>query len=421
MKKILLYGIVALIGVLQSCKEDFVGQVPTDSVAPGQISDVQIKKIPGGAEFTYTLPKDEDLLYVEAQYEMKGSVRNVKASCFEDKLVIEGYADMDEHEVKLYCVDRSNNYSQPVVMKFKPEENPVTIIGAGLTMARDIGGVHVQWANETRTPVNVLLYAADKLGQLQLAEVLYTSVAVGDYYLRGFDDQERRFAVLVKDRWDNYSDTVSGYFTPRFEEIVPKKDIKRYLLTEDNNSNMGGTWDFYKMFDDVTTGDTGGWHTTDLGGASADHGIYFTVDLGHLVQLTRIKVWQRGGGYYYTHHNPKKWEIYTRAEDPKLLYDNAGYFEDNKEYWGKGFRTDSDNWYHLMSCKAEKPSGFESSIITPEDREYAVGGHEFIVDESAPAVRYVRFTIDETWGGGNRPTNLHIAELGFWGKILDEK
>ena len=111
--------------------------------------------------FNYKLPVDEDLLYVEAQYERKGIKYNTKASCFENTLVIEGYADTEEHEVSLFCIDRSNNYSEPIILKIKPEVTPVITIGESLTLAQDIGGVHVVWENTNRASVNILLYAAD--------------------------------------------------------------------------------------------------------------------------------------------------------------------------------------------------------------------------------------------------------------------
>lgn len=52
--------------------------------------------------------------------------------------------------------------------------------------------------NELKTIINLLFYAANEEGQLQLVEVLASDVAKGAFSLRGFDDQERRFAVMVK-------------------------------------------------------------------------------------------------------------------------------------------------------------------------------------------------------------------------------
>ncbi len=400
------------LALFASCGEDVIGQTPIDGDAPGQVSDVQVSNIPGGAEISYNLPKDEDFLYVEARYTMKGKERNVKSSCFGNKLKIEGYGDVDEHQVQLYCVDRSKNYSAPVTVNIKPLENPVHAVGRSIVMSNGIGGIGIKWENATGAAINLQLYAADDMGEMQLVEVLATESKEGSYDLHGFDDQERRFAVIIKDHWDNVSDTISGIFAPRFEQLIPKTDYKRYLMPEDNNTQLGGNWAWDKMFDDVAGVDVNGWHTKTNG---SGHGVYFTIDLGHKVKLTRYKLWQRGGHWPYTQNNPRRWEVYGRADDPKDVYDE--HSANDLEYWNQGFREDSKNWIHLMHCITPKPSGFDDFEVTAADIEYALMGHEYLFDEDAPAVRYLRFTIDETWGGGDM---VNINELSFYGKIVDE-
>lgn len=408
-KGLLLGGVFSL-ALFTSCGDDVIGQTPTDGDAPGQVSNVEVKNIPGGAQITYDLPKDEDLLYVEARYTSKGKKCNVKASCFENHLTIEGYGDMDEHQVDLVCVDRSQNASAPVSVNIKPLENPVYAVSRSLKMEKGIGGIGLTWENATQAAINLQIYAADSLGTMQLVEVLASQVENGSYDLRGFDDQERRFAVLVKDHWDNVSDTISGYFTPRYEKLIPKSDYKRYIFPEDNNTNLGG-WNFEKMFDDVTGVDNNGWHVQKNG---SGHGVYFTVDLGHKVSLTRYMMWQRGGGWPYRQNNARHWEVYGLVGEPNDVY--AQHSQNDQDYWANGFRDDSANWIHLMHCITPKPSGYDNYDITSADIEYANMGHEYIFDENAPAVRYLRFTIDETWGGGDL---FNCNELSFYGKIVE--
>ncbi len=404
-------GLLSL-ALFASCGDGVIGQTPTDGDAPGQVTDVQITSIPGGAEISYTLPKDEDLLYVEARYKMKGKECNLKASCFTNKITIQGYADVDEHDVELIAVDRSKNSSAPVSAKFTPLENPVYAIAKSIEMKRGLGGIGITWKNITEAAIKLFVYAADDAGAMQLVEVLSSEMKDGSYDLHGYDDQERRFAVLIKDHWDNPSDTISGYFTPRYEKEIPGKDFKRFLCPEDNNTSLGGNWGWEKMFDDVAGVDNNGWHTSSNG---TGHGVYFTVDLGHKVKLTRIKLWQRGGSWPYRQNNVRQFEVYARAESPENIYSEHG--TDDTEYWSQGFRTDAANWNHLMHCITPKPSGFDNFDITAADKEYAYLGHEYLVDEDAPAVRYVRFTIDETWGGGDL---FNCSELKFYGKIVDE-
>lgn len=406
------WSILFSISLLYSCSEDPLGQTPTDSSAPAQVTNVKVENIPSGAKITYTPPTDEDLLYVEARYTINGKQRNVKVSCFEDELTIQGYADMDEHGVELYSVDRSKNYSEPVKVSIKPMENPVFTISRSIEMERGVGGIGIKWKNESEAMVSLQMYAADSLGSMQLVEVLSTQTKIGAYALRGFDDQRRRFAVVVKDHWDNVSDTVSGYFTPRFEQIIPKDGYKRFLLPEDNNTELGGSWAWSKMFDGVAGVDGNGWHVRTNG---SGHGVYFTIDLGHKVKLTRYKLWQRGGNWPYRQNNPRSWEMYGRVDDPEDIYNE--HSQNDKDYWAQGFREDAANWTHLMHCITPKPSGYDNFEITSADIEYGNMGHEYEFGEDAPVVRYIRFTINETWGGGDL---LNINELSFYGKIVDE-
>ena len=57
-----------------ACNEEPIGQQPIDNVPPGPISNVKVENTPGGAILTYSLPQDEDLLYVKAVYSLKDGV-----------------------------------------------------------------------------------------------------------------------------------------------------------------------------------------------------------------------------------------------------------------------------------------------------------------------------------------------------------
>jgi len=52
---------------------------------------------------------------------------------------------------------------------------------------------------------------------------------------------------------------------------------------------------------------------------------------------------------------------------------------------------------------------------TAEDLQYAsTDGEDFSVEFSAPPVRYLRFVVEETWGGS---TAAQAIELKFFGEI----
>jgi hypothetical protein len=95
--------------------------ISNDSTIPVAVSNVKVENRSGKAKLTYTVPYDPALLYVQAEYMLKsGAAATKKASYYEDSLILDGFADTVEHEVKLFSVSRSGVKSDPVVVKVKP-------------------------------------------------------------------------------------------------------------------------------------------------------------------------------------------------------------------------------------------------------------------------------------------------------------
>lgn len=397
--KQLFYILIACAVLLSACKQEYVGQPGTDSVPPGKIENPKVENIPGGAKITYDLPDDNDLLYVNAVYQINGKEMNTSSSMYNKELKVEGFGNTDEQKIKLYCVDRSNNISEPVEVAIHPTTPPVQLVYESLKVKEAFGGVQVEWKNETEADIAIYLIAADSIGDFNVADVVYTSTAEGKYSLRGFNDEERVFGVYIRDRWDNFTDTLSNTFTPLFEMEMDKAKWKREELLGDNMTDNGSGWAWNKMKDGIT-GDQG-WHT-----GSAKSPMYFTIDLGVTAKLSRYKLWHRLGDWAYKHFNPKRWNVYGTTSPKYENHDEA--------YWVEGgFKED---WHLLLSCYSFKPSG-ENTPITNEDKEYAANGFEFEFPLDAPPVRYLRFYVHETWGGA---ANIHISELSFWGKVVEE-
>src|SRR5690554_2219694 len=78
------------------CDEAYKGvsMVDTDDIAPSPVSDVIIENISGGAILSYTLPNNDNLLYVLAEYSRQdGVVSEKKASYYHNSLTLEGFPD----------------------------------------------------------------------------------------------------------------------------------------------------------------------------------------------------------------------------------------------------------------------------------------------------------------------------------------
>ena len=56
MKNKIILSVMTLGLITWSCSESPIGQQPIDSIAPGAVSNVNVKNIPGGAILSYTLP-----------------------------------------------------------------------------------------------------------------------------------------------------------------------------------------------------------------------------------------------------------------------------------------------------------------------------------------------------------------------------
>lgn len=382
------------------CDEEPVGQTPTNTIPPGCITNPIVKNIAGGAEITYDLPTDNDLLCVKAIYTINNVEKNTTASMYNNTLKIEGFGSTDEQTIKLYAVDRSFNMSEPVLVTIHPTTPPVNLIYETLFMERDFGGVQLTWKNTTKADVSIHVLCSDSLGEMVPADIIYTSSVNGKYSLRGFDDSERIFAACIVDRWDNHSDTIQGTYTPYYEAKLDKKNFKRVTFAGDNTVNLGG-WNFEKMWDDIV-GEQG-WLT--LGKENeGKFPVRFTIDLGVTAKLSRYRLWHRDNvapySWLYVGNNVKKWRVYGSASPRFDL-------QSDEAYWKEEYRKD---WTYLLNCVTIKPSG--EGPVTQEDAEFATAGFEFTFPLDAPPVRYLRFEIDETWAGG---TELHISELTFWG------
>ncbi|TKG95021.1 DUF4959 domain-containing protein [Puteibacter caeruleilacunae] len=389
-----LFNILTLATVLLfSCDEEPIGQIPVDSAAPGAVSNISIKPIPGGAILNYDVPADEDLLYIQARYQTGEGIERIwKSSLFKNELLLNGFGDTNEKNVVVEAVDRSKNVSKPTSAKFNPLTPPVFSVFGSVTMTEDFGGVHVYWQNPTEAELSFTLLTENEDSELELVEKVYSSTDKGDFAVRGFENVERRFSIYVADRWDNLSDTLTGLYTPWFETELERSMWEPIVLPGDIPITAWGGG-FHRLIDDKHGG---GNYAHTAGGEGMP--IPWTFDLGQKAKLSRFKSWQRdGGNYLYNHGNPRIFEIWG-SNNPS---------EDGS--W--------DSWTKLGSFESIKPSGLPVGTISNEDKEYATKGEEFIIPIDAPAVRYIRYVMIESWSNGDF---FHLGEIKMFGQPVEE-
>lgn len=391
MKKIYLLGIFIL---LMGCQRTERGvPVPADDVAPPPVTDTKVQDIPGGATISYTLPKSESLLYVLAEYSIRnGVVLDKKASYYNNSITIEGFPDTSAYAVQLYAVSRGGKKSKPVTVKVSPLTPPVTTVFRSLSMRPTFGGVNVQFVNPSEADVKITVLTTDSLGKLYPTDVYYTKRDSGDFSARGFPATKRKFGVFVRDRWNNYSDTVFTTLTPFFEEEIDKSKFQGTPLPTDTYKPHLDDG-YPDLWDNIWDVNNPVFHTIPRTGMPQ----WFTFDLGDTVRLSRMKLYHRedrvpgsADGAFYA-GDPKEFEIWG-SNDPNP--DGT---------WG--------SWTLLGHFYCIKPSG--QATPTAEDIQYAcVDGEDFEFPIDIPPVRYLRFKTMNTWGNVDY---VYIAELTFWG------
>lgn len=390
MKNTVLLISILLAFCVMACKEEEpIGQAPVDGVAPGEITNTEVKNVPGGAIIYYQPPRDEDLLYVKAMYTLKeGGVSEVRSSLYSDSLFVQGFGDTLQREVKIVAVDRSNNESQPATVTIQPLEAPVVTIGKTLRLVPDFGGVHAYWQNPTRAEISVVLLAEDNNKEYAPLETFYSAAREGDAAKREMDTIPMNFRIYVQDRWENKSTPLDYTYTPIFERKLDRLKFKEVRLPNDIQTIVGG-WSIPAIWDDIT-GNSGNGLASEIN-QPWPHA--FTIDLGVLAKISRLRLFQRvSDDYIFAEGNPRKFEVWGSAE-----YEGTGE-------WSK--------WIKLMDCSSVKPSGLPILQNTQEDKDRAINGEDFVCPPTNPKIRYLRINVTQTWSGTR---NFQICELQVFG------
>lgn len=388
MKKLIIL-ILVLAGTLQACTEKDNTPISSATGKPGQVTEVSVQNLPGGAVITYRIPNQAEVLSVKAVYTIStGKKYEADASFYNNKLSITGFNDEKEHEVLIYTVNRAQELSEPVKCIIKPMVSPLKLAAATVQIQSDFGGARFTWMNELKSPLAFEMYTPDSLGRMTLVRVINSQVTEGAQALRGYPPVLREFGLVVKDNFGNRSDTIfpaGRKILPLFEERLPKSAMAIMKLANDQNfTNWEGS--DQKIIDD---------DLTSFGHSpSSSLPAPFTLDLGVTAKVSRIVLFQRNfSSSYYNWGNPKEFDVYVKTTTPSQSGD-----------WSE--------WKKIMETEIVKPSG-SSSNVTDDDLRAAENGHEFTFDLSQEPVRYIRIVIRSTWGS---TTFTHPAEIDVYGE-----
>lgn len=390
------YLAVAAFLLLQAgCKKEIGEHRPiTNSTAvPAQVKNIQVSNEKGKVTLTYEVPNDPNLLYVKATYRIKTGAAEVKASYYSNTLVLEGFGDTLEHEVKVYSVSRSEVASQPTVVKVKPLKSPIWDVYNSITVTNAFGGYNLTAANGAKANIAVLVLGKNAVNEYEVDnnKSIFTNADAVDSKVRGLDTTTKTFGFAVRDRWGNTTDTVYHKVKPLYETIFPKSKFREFYLPGDapqvtNGAALRYAWDGQYGWPWTSFTDQGA-------GGSNPHTV--TIDMGTLGKVSRVwyRPYQEWGGQFYYLTTLKRFEIWG-SENPSL---NGAY---------------DASWKLLGTYEIKKPSGLPYGTDDAADQATASAGLNFEVDLSAPKVRYIRIRCLENWGGG---TAQNINELAVYG------
>lgn len=386
------YGFMIISGViLTGCSGDYDEHVPlnSDEETPSQVKDVKIKEISGGAVLSYKIPEGENVSYVLASYERENGTKvQAKSSYYKNSIEIEGFSTTENQTVELQSVTKGEKKSEPLSVEFKPLMPSYISVYKSLKANATFGGVHVEFDNDSEDNIR-LTVLNESSGEFSTVQNFYTKTKHGNFSVRGFDTTLTKFGFVVRDQWNNISDTLFAEVSPLHEEQIDRTNIDPvHLPTDTYEAHDWGLASIEGAFDG---------HYDDNPPDRAFHTIpgtgmpqWFTFDLGSRWELSRLKLYMRSEDAYEG-PNVKDFEIWG-SNDPNP--DGS---------W--------DSWTLIDEFDGEIPSGEDA----PTQDDIIIGaeeGHGFEFSPGSSAYRYLRFKTNATWGGVDMIT---IAELELWG------
>jgi len=268
-------------------------------------------------------------------------------------------------------------------------------------MKETFGGVAINIENPENASLAVVLMAdTTNVGYLSDLFTFYTAMPQGTFSYRGLDTIPYKFAVYLRDRWNNLSDTIEATLRPWFEEFIPKSTWREYYM--DDDAATVGNYGANRIWDEQYNALQYNYQSLDLPLPQL-----ITWDFGVTVRLSRFKFWPRNytnGDDRWARGHPRIFELYgSLAPTPDGSLD--------------------ESWIPLGRFECEKPSG-PGLQITQEDIDFALEGIDFDIEASdfAPnpysEIRYIRFRTIATFYNTNI-SPVAIQEMSFWGTIVE--
>jgi hypothetical protein len=397
MKTIYFY-LMAVAVICFSCTEKEILPISESSGKPGQVEILDTTVIPGGVVINYKIPPINDILEIKAVYTLSnGQKRESSSSFYTSFMTIDGYSDTDEHEALIYTINRAREMSDPLPVKFRPGESPLSKAVKSIRILEDFGGVNFSWKNPDNAMFTFEFYTENEYGEMVTMNIVSSKIDSTDISFRGYDTIPRKFAVNIRDNFGNSSGIIypeGGYIIPIFEMRLDKTIQKAMTVAGDPSWDNWEGKSVYILDEDAMTFNHS--YNNTVPGAS------FTLDLGKKAKLSRFILNQRVDRpeMYYNNGNFRTFEVYSSDDDSDSP---SG---------------DWSTWTYRNTYTIIKPSGAPRGQVTEDDRIEIIKGHEFSFPLDMPPVRYLRFKVLSVWQTGGA-TFSYVAELTTYGSYVE--
>ncbi len=368
-----------------------------DTTPPGILSNISVMPTNGGGIISYTLPSDDDILYVKAVYTNSQGEEVFRVSSKHNTSVeVNGLSQLTPVSVKLFVVDMNENISETIAIDFTPLKSFIFFVQESIQINPDLGGVKITWENIASKTVFVYVHILE--GADETIRILSSNNAQESIFIRGLASSEITISTKVEDFDGNITELEEkGKYTPLFEEKIDKSTWTLVSGQSINgNAYEGKTVNFWDDVVDTVETDADNSYfiaTRDNNGGSLNFPLDIVIDLHKNVKMQRFIVWQRaywyqGGGitYHYQEENIKSFNLYASS--------------------------DAQTWSLMGEFDIGDPRNGAGEIPATAFQE-AIDGHEFSLQNTSEAFRYLKFQITSNYGSTQITVGSEITLFGL--------
>ncbi|MDA8957032.1 DUF5000 domain-containing lipoprotein, partial [bacterium] len=337
------------------------------------------------------------ILYVKAVYtNSQGEEVFRVSSKHNTSIEVNGLSQSTPVNVKLFVVDLNENISEIAAIEFTPLESFIFFVQESIQIAPDLGGVKITWENIASKTVFVYVHILE--GVDETIRILSSNNAEESIFIRGLAPSEITISTKVEDFDGNITELKEkGKYTPLFEEKIDKSTWTLVSGQSINgNAYEGKTVNFWDDVVDTVETDADNSYfiaTRDNNGGSLNFPLDIVIDLHKNVKMQRFIVWQRaywyqGGGitYHYQEENIKSFNLYASS--------------------------DAQTWSLMGEFDIGDPRNGAGEIPATAFQE-AIDGHEFSLQNTSEAFRYLKFQITSNYGSTQITVGSEITLFGL--------